>query len=740
MSTEQTLASPDNTAEWFRRLRPSKILSLSLALAAISCAVAVWVVLSDAENPLGLQYDIISILVGINLILLLSLSTLIGRRAMLLRRALKAEAIGGSRLLRRMVLIFGLVTITPTMIIAIFSGVFFHVGIKSWFDERVRTAIERSVSVAEAYLEEHQDTIRADAIAMHGDLNRGYALLAANPANLGQTLNTQVALRNLTEAIIFNENRVLARSDLSLSLAFERLPTEMLRLADSGQVVLLTDEQDRIRALLRLDELEGLYLLIGRLIDHRVLNHMATAQGAVHEYRKLQEDISAIQLQFSVLFVLVVLLMLLAAIWYGIYTAMRLVVPISRLIAAAEKVRAGDFTAEVPVSEKRDEISALGRTFNRMTSQLQKQREELMRANRQIDKRRRFTEAVFSGVSAGVVALDAQQVISLSNRVAAALLQDDDSQSLKGMPITALLPGIDALLLAAEKRPGEIAEQQFTIQRKEKRLNLLVRASLELKEAHIEGYVVTFDDITALVSAQRQAAWSDVARRIAHEIKNPLTPITLSTERLKRKYMKQLEQEEDREAFARYVDTINRHVGDIRDIVEEFVSFARLPTPERSVQDLRKTLREAVFSSQTAYSFVTHHVSLPPQPVMMSYDGRLIAQALTNLLKNAAEALQEKLDASTDKPHFEPEIRLTLTCNDSEIVIVLEDNGAGFPEDLLGKLTEPYVTTKAKGTGLGLAIVKKQIEDHKGLIFMENYGEGGQVFGARIRLTFPQQP
>lgn len=731
---EQAIQPPVMPSDWFKRLRPSKILILTLSIAAVSCALAVWLVLGDAHQQLGLSYDIMSLLVGINLLLLLALCALIGRRALLLRRALREEAVG-SQLQRRMVMIFGLVTITPTMIIALFSAVFFHVGIKSWFDERVRTAIEASVAVAEAYLEEHQETIRADVIAMRSDLQRDYLLLTSSQATLRQTLNTQVALRNLTEAILFTEDRVIARSDLSLSLTFERLPPSVLRRANEGNVVLLSDDEDKIRALIKLDEFEDVYLLIGRLIDPRVLNHMAVAQGAVYEYRRLQTDISDIQWQFSLLFMVVVLLLLLAAIWYGIYTAMRLVVPISQLISAAEKVRAGDLTAEVPVGPKRDEISALGRTFNRMTSQLQKQREELMRANRQIDKRRRFTEAVFAGVSAGVLALDRKQVITLNNRVAAQLLQDDETQSMKGMPVTALIPDIADLFEQAQEHPEQLAEKQFTLMRKHKRLNLHVRVSTELKDTQIEGYVVTFDDITELVQAQRQSAWSDVARRIAHEIKNPLTPITLSTERLKRKYGARLESEEEKESFYRYVETINRHVGDIRNIVEEFVSFARMPVAERREQDLRDTVKDAVFTSKTTFESVHHHLSLPEGPVILAFDARLIAQAIGNLLKNAAEALQEK---QTAMPDFQGEIRITLEQKPEAIILSICDNGPGFPDELLSKLTEPYVTTKNKGTGLGLAIVKKQIEEHKGRLKLQNIAENGQVSGACVEVSFPQ--
>lgn len=727
---------PSESVDWFRRLRPSKILIMTLVLTACSSALAVWVVISGEDNALGIQSDIIAWLIKLNLLLLVALVGIISRRLLSLRRAARAEAVG-SRLQRRMVVIFGLVTIIPTMIVAIFSAVFFHVGIKSWFDERVRTAIEESVVVAESYLNEHKETIRADVVAMQNDLQRDFVLLTSGSAGLKGMLNGQVALRNLTEAILFTPQRVIARSDLSMSLTFESPPYEQMRLADEGEVVLFPDDEDKIRALIKLDEVGHLYLLVGRTIDPRVLNHMQMAQGAVSDYRQLQKDLSDVQIQFSVLFVLVVLLLLVAAIWYGIYTAMRLAIPISRLISAAEKVRAGDFTASVAVSDKQDEISALGRTFNRMTDQLRKQREDLVAANRQLDERRRFTEAVFAGVSAGVVALDEHEVITLNNRVAAQLLQDDDSQSMKGMPITALLPDIAALLQAARERPDQLSDQHMTLTRKHKHLNLHVRVSVELQERDIEGYIVTFDDITELVSAQRQSAWSDVARRIAHEIKNPLTPITLSAERLKRKYAEKLESAEEREAFHRYVRTIERHVSDIREIVEEFVSFARMPSARREKRNLIKTIKEALFSAKTAYGFVTFEVELPEHEVGVPHDESLISQVLTNLLKNAAEALEEK--RAQGEQGFQPRVRLSLQEKEEHIELVIEDNGPGFDPELLSTITEPYVTTKDRGTGLGLAIVKKQMEEHKGRLSLENARSGAFAGGARVTLTFPHE-
>jgi two-component system nitrogen regulation sensor histidine kinase NtrY len=326
-----------------------------------------------------------------------------------------------------------------------------------------------------------------------------------------------------------------------------------------------------------------------------------------------------------------------------------------------------------------------------------------------------------------VVALDEDGVITLNNRTAAELLQDDATQSMKGMPVTALLPDCGPLLEQVKAKPQDLAEAQISLTRKNRHLNIYMRITAELKDDEIEGYIVTFDDITELVSAQRLAAWSDVARRVAHEIRNPLTPITLSTERLKRKYGEKLESGEERETFMRYVDTITRHVTDIGSIVEEFVSFARLPQAERAEGDLRKTLRDAQFSSQTAQENITHHLDVPDEPVMFAYDAKQISQVLTNLLKNAAEALNE---SETENP----QIWLRLKQTDGRITITIEDNGPGFPEALIDKLTEPYVTTRPKGTGLGLAIVRRQIEEHRGRLQLKNRSGGGAV----IRMTFPQ--
>ena len=715
----------------FRRVRPGKLLAITLGLAVITSSVATWVSITGSHHPLGLESNMLTILVAMNMALVLALSVMIGRRVFGLWKAVKAGAVG-SRLQSRMVLIFTLVTIIPTFMVSVFSALFFHIAIKTWFDDRVQTAITESVAVAESYLAEHKDTIRADAVAMSGDFKRDITLLGARPKMLSSILDTQAALRNLSEAIIFSPSRVLARSELSFSLEFERLPPQVVERADEGNVVVLTDDDNKIRALVKLDDMANIYLMVGRVIDPKVLNHMIMAKGAVNQYRQLQKDISRLQIHFSLLFVLMSFLLLLSAIWYGMYVAIRMVLPIARLIHAAEKVRAGDFTAQVPETSKQDEIATLGRTFNRMTQQLEKQRQELTAANHQLDERRRFTEAVFAGVSAGVVALDRGQVVTLNNRVAAEMLQDDASQSMRGMPITALLPDTASVLAQAQAKPQSLAEMNMTVKRGTKRLNLHVRVTVERKGDEIEGFIMTFDDITELVSAQRSAAWADVARRIAHEIKNPLTPITLSAERLRKKYLDQLATDEDREAFVRYVDTISRHVKDIGQMVEEFVSFARMPTAVMAEHDLVRTVKEAIFSAQTAKPKVKYRADLKEEKLPLHYDERHIAQLLVNVLKNAAEGIETRHEQDPSAPAGEVVVRMEQ--DKAKLRLIIEDNGAGFPPDKISQLTEPYVTTRAKGTGLGLAIVKKHMEEHKGALVLENRPEGG----ARVILIFPQ--
>lgn len=720
-----TLDSP--VANWAKHLRFSRLVAVLLGISVVGSAIFTYYVMEESSGPLGPDPSAMFTIILGNLVLLTILIGLIAWRGYSLWQTLKRNRTG-TRLQKRIIGMFCLVTIVPTLIVASFAAVFFNYGIKSWFDERVDTALTESVTVAEAYFQEHKETIRADAIAMAGDLRRDLHIALTSPLSFTQILNGQAALRNLTDAVVIRGGRVIARNELSFSLAFERLPPQLIEQASMGNVVIFTDDEEKIQALIQLDPVTDMYLLIGRLIDGRVIHHTVLAQGAVNQYRALQKNIGKVQLQFSAIFIIVSVMLLLASIWYGMYVAIRLLIPITELINASERVRGGDYTARVPdAGPENDEITILARTFNRMTSQINRQRGELIEANQALNERRRFVEAVFEGVSAGVIALDSNRHITLFNGSAVQMLFIEREEDLIFKPISELFDGIDTLLNKAEKNPKKLAQKDIHFTLAERMLTLHVRIAVELHEDTIEGFIVTFDDITELVSAQRSAAWADVARRIAHEIKNPLTPITLSTERLKRKFSKQIS--EDKEGYERYVDTIQRHVGDIAQMVEEFVSFARMPKPEFAEEKLDRLVREIMFSEKTVNSDISYQFDAPEHAVSITADARMIGQMLTNLLKNAAEWIRHKQESDSD---HKGKIHIILTQDKHEAKLVIEDNGLGFPADKINTLTEPYVTHRAKGTGLGLAIVKKCMEEHGGSLTLENKED----FGARVILSF----
>ncbi|MDE3016671.1 MAG: PAS domain-containing sensor histidine kinase [Pseudomonadota bacterium] len=734
-----------------------------LTLAAFLSATITYGMLAGSNAPLSLVSGRVLTLFIVDAALLLALIGVIGARILRLWASLRAGS-AGSRLQKRILVMFSLVTIVPTVIVSVFSALFFNLGIENWFNEQVQTVVRESLAVAEAYLAEHKENIRGDAIAMAGDLNQMASLAYTDPAEFNRIVETQSELRLLTEAAVFQGNRIIAQGRLSFALAFVHIPQDAMERADKGDVVIMTAEEDKVRALIKLKALPDTYLLVGRLIDNRVLNHMENAQGAVKEYDSLKNRLEWLQITFSIVFVASALLLLLAAIWYGMIFAARLTTPISRLVGAAERVRGGDFSARVEGDGGRDEMGMLSRAFNRMTEQLQAQRGELIDANRRIDERRRFSEAVLSGVSAGVIALDRDKNITLFNRSAGAILSKIDQPVTAGKPIDDLLPGIREVLAQAEETPGgEAAQGTLTLNKNSKTITLHVRAGAEHLGSEIEGFIVTFDDITLLVAAQRGAAWSDVARRVAHEIKNPLTPITLAADRLRRKYLKYIH--DDEENYLKYIDTITRHVGDIGKMVEEFVSFARMPAPKFVSEDIGGIIRKAVFSAQMTHPAIDYKLELPTQPIVMECDERQIMQVIINLLKNSAESIESSLslrekaspeaagirhaevasaaqageggvtdDALTSLPKGEGKIIVRLACENNAVTVSVEDNGGGFPDGDIQHMLHPYVTTRTKGTGLGLAIVKKIVEDHKGRITLENISGSG----AKVTLSFLQ--
>ena len=712
---------------WAGRIGLRRKTAIALAAAALLSGIATYLALTGAP-PFGPRPVVVLSLLNLDLVLLLALAALVVKRLVEVW-ASRRRGLAGSRLQVRLVVLFSLIAVLPTIIVAVFSYLFFSFGIESWFSDKVRTAISESVEVADAYVKEHQQAIRADALAMANSLNQYAATMVISPQDLVQALTIQASMRGLTEAAVLDsKGNMLARTGLAFALGFEDVSQDAIKRAAQGEVVILTDnEEERVRALVALGGFSGLYLYVGRFIEPKVLAHRRETQLAAEQYEQLEGKRTGLQITFSVIFILVAMLFLAAAVVIGISFAAQFADPISRLVGAAERIGAGDLTVRVPEGEKDDEMVLLSRAFNRMTNQIQTQQQELIEANRQLDERRRFTETVLTGVTAGVIGLDAQGRVHLPNRSASALLDIDLEQSV-GDHLNDVVPEMADLLDEAAARPTRVAQSQLQITGRNSTRTLLARIAVEQDAEGISGFVVTFDDITELLSAQRKAAWADIARRIAHEIKNPLTPIQLSAERLRRNYLKEIKK--DPETFRICTDTIVRHVEDIGRMVDEFSSFARMPAPVLKPEDLTTIVERAVFLERTAHSDIAFTTRFAMRPVTLRCDGRLVGQALINIVKNAVEAVEARLVESGPEPNGRIDVAVEQEA--SKIVVTVEDNGKGLPKRGRERLTEPYVTTRQKGTGLGLAIVKKIMEDHQGELLLED----AEPSGARVRLVF----
>jgi two-component system nitrogen regulation sensor histidine kinase NtrY len=713
--------------DWARRVGLERKLTTALLIAALISGLTTYAALTGSFG--ALQDRVTLLLVLIDLIVLLLLGTALARRLVALWVE-RRKGLAGARLHARMVLLFSLVAVTPTIVVAVFTTLFLNLGVNAWFSDQVSTAIKDSQAVAQAYLQEHQQNLGDAALAMASDLKREGPLLTINRDQLEQVLTVHSALRQLSEAAIINGRReILANANYNILLAFDLdLPDWAFSQARHGRVVVVPNANgDRVRALVQLDPVSDTFLYIGRLVDPKVLGHVDKASSAAKTYQDLENRRSGFQITFALVFVVVALLVLFAAIWFALVSASQLVRPIGLLADAAERVRSGDLSIRVAEGRPGDEIASLSRAFNRMTSQLENQRSELIQANAQLDERRRFTELVLSGVSAGVIGLDETGRIELPNRSACELLGVDLGARI-GQRLAEIVPEMAGLLASAMASAGRPAEAQINIEKAGGLRTLLVRVGAERGESGGERFVVTFDDVTELLGAQRKAAWADVARRIAHEIKNPLTPIQLSAERLKRKYLKQIV--DDKETFAVCTDTIVRQVADIGRMVDEFSAFARMPAPVMLSEDVGALCRQALFLQQSAHPQTTYHVSLPAEPSLLNCDATQIGRALTNLLQNAADAIEGPI---VEGANLSPgEIWFTVSEGAGRLTISVEDNGRGLPKAERNRLTEPYVTTRTKGTGLGLAIVKKIMEDHGGNLILDDRPGGG----ASAKLVF----
>jgi two-component system nitrogen regulation sensor histidine kinase NtrY len=696
-----------------------KVATLVLAALAFAVGLATFIVMARGA-PFGLAPGLSVGLVLANLsAVLLLCAVLAGRLTRVWVERRRGSA--GSRLHVRLVLLFGGVAVAPAIMVACFAVAFFHFGIQSWFNDPVRQAVNESLQVSRGYLEEHRDNIRAVALEMANDLTRAGQFLSADPSVFVEVLGAQTTLRGLTEAVIYDplSGQVLAAAGLFAGLGVEPPPASVTAQAQSGEVaVLAAGDGTRVRAVVKLESTPPLMLMIGRPVDPQILEHMTRTEQAVAEYQRLDENRSWLQIAFAWIFAIVALLVLLAAVAIGLVLANQIARPIGRLIHAAERVRGGDLNVRVAEAQTGDEVAGLSRAFNRMTGQLAAQRGELMDAYSQIDERRRFTETVLSGVSAGVIGLDASGRVELPNRAADELLGIDLLSAI-GRELSDVVPEFADLLHEAAASPERARTAEIQIGPQTRRRTLLVRIGADLSGGRTDGFVVTFDDITELQSAQRKAAWADVARRIAHEIKNPLTPIQLSAERLKRRFAREITSDPD--TFSQCADTIIRHVGDIGRMVDEFSAFARMPQPVIKPEDIGQVAREALMLQKTARPQIAWQTDIPEQGPVVPCDRRLVRQALTNLLQNAADAVAMR-ETRTDQSVGS--IGLSVQLGEGDVRIIVTDDGIGLPQEDRARLTEPYVTHKPKGTGLGLAIVKKIMEDHGGRLTLDDKPDG----------------
>jgi two-component system nitrogen regulation sensor histidine kinase NtrY len=700
---------------------------LAVGLALLS-ALVTFIVLADF-TPLSPTHDVVVSLLAANAATVLLLLAVIVRdvwQVVQARRTGRAAA----RLHVRIVGIFSLIAAAPAILVAIVASVTLDRGLDRLFSTRTRSAIENSLIVAEAYLRDHAQIVRSDIMVMGYDIARNKSVFDQDPDKLRQFLTFQAQARGLAAAIVLDkELKVIARADLNINQTFALPPRDALPLIGSKepQVVLLPDA-NYVAAVVKLDQYEDYYLYLTRLLDPRVVPQLQATRASATEYAALETRRAGVQVAFALMYTVIALTVLLSAVWIGLNFANRLVAPIRRLIGAANAVSTGNLYVRVPVRQAEGDLAQLGETFNRMTQELRTQRDDIMQAHDLIDSRRRFTEAVLAGASAGVIGVDGQGAVSILNRSAEKLIGCTESEAL-GRPLAEALPELADFMAAA--RSGSRTQDQITISRNGRERNLSVRVTSEQAGDSDRGYVVTLDDITELVAAQRTSAWADVARRIAHEIKNPLTPIQLSAERLRRKYGKMIE--EDRGVFEQCTDTIVRQVEDIRRMVDEFSHFARMPKPVMAAEDVADAVRQTVFLMRVGNSEIEIDAKIGEDPMLARFDRRLISQALTNIIKNATEAIaavpHEELGKGT--------IRVFAAREGDDVVIDVIDNGIGLPKSNRSRLLEPYVTTREKGTGLGLAIVGRIIEEHGGSIELRDASEKipGQR-GAWVRIRF----
>ncbi len=713
-------SSAPSRPPWRRFIESRYLLGGGYALAGLLTAAGVVLASSPPANgPIGPASQTMLWILGLNLVLILALAALVGWRVV---RLLADRAEAGARLHLRFVTLFAAAAVAPAVIVALFFGVLVTRGVEGWFSQRVRTVVENSATVARSYVDEQTGYIRDHMFLMAGDLNRAAPALQSTPVTFGHFLAYQASYHAFPGVYILDrDGRVLARAEAENPPPFLTPPKSSFAAADEGDISMRPFESaDLIRALYKLQDYPDAYLYVARPVDRGILNHLRETEASLNAYGESARNRERIQMAFILSYLETALLVLVGAVWLGMAAAGSIAAPVARLVRAAGQVSAGDLDARVRTDEDPEEIAVLSRAFNQMTDDLQRQQEALKAASEDAEARRQFIETVLLGVSAGVLGVDGEGKVSAANKQAGVLL--GLNRRAIGQPLDKAAPELSAVAERAMETGGE-AEEEIDVARGAETRRLRVRAS----RASADSLVLTFDDITRLVSAQRNAAWRDVARRIAHEIKNPLTPIQLSAERLRRKYRKLVG--DDLDTFDRCTDTIIRQVGDIGRMVDEFSAFARMPAPKFAEVDPGELLREAVFSQRVANPDIEMEIEEPDAALRLTCDPRMVGQALTNILKNAVEAVH-----AAGRPRGEGRITARLLSDGHGLAFEVEDNGVGLPAKDRDRLIEPYVTTREKGTGLGLAIVKRIAEDHGGELTLSDAGRGK---GARVTLHMP---
>ena len=696
----------------------------ALATASVSFAILLGV------TPIRPSNNTTTALIAINSFFIAVLFGLVVYEILRVVRARRTRR-AASRLHVRIIGLFSLVAAVPAIVVAIVASITLNQGLDRWFEERTRSIVDSSFRVAEAYVAETARNLQGTTISLGFVLDEAESLYNLDRTGFQTLLTQQAKARGLADATLVRSTGAVGLSaDIENDKDLPPVPADALQTALDGRAVLIPPgSSGLVGTIIRLQRIPDAYLYAIRNVDAGVLSSLKLMEENAAEYRGLEANRTSTQIAFALLYLGVMLVVLLSAIWTGIAVADRLVRPIRYLVQAADAVAQGDLTVSLPVRASDGDLGAFSSTFNEMIGQLSSQRTELISASKMIDNRRRFTEAVLSGVSAGVIGVDPSGDVTIINRAATALLA---SRAMKpvGSSLATLIPEISGLYSDVVRSNKRSSAATINIRRAGRERIYNVQITMEQSTADSHSHVITLDDITDLVDAQRSSAWADVSRRIAHEIKNPLTPIQLSAERLRRRYGKMVEH--DREVFDRCTETIIRQVGDIGRMVDEFSTFARMPKPTLEKADICAIAREAMFLVEVSRSEISFKIDGDSQPIYGLYDARMMGQAIGNLIKNASEAI----DGLTEKT--EGRILVRISKQDGNAFVDIIDNGKGFPDTDRQRLLEPYMTTREKGTGLGLAIVKKIVEDHGGSLELADAPARFEfVSGAMVRLVLP---